>query len=138
MPIAIALGAAVYERHLMMPGDDGVDAAVSSSPEELAAVVATARRTQAALGHGRRVCLPAEAPNVVASRRALHAKRALPSGHRVAGDDVEALRPWNGLSPTLAKTLVGAALARPVAAGTAFVQADLIQTESPREVAEVA
>ena len=33
LPAAIALGACVYERHLMLPGDDGVDAAVSSTPD---------------------------------------------------------------------------------------------------------
>lgn len=135
VPVAVALGAAIYERHLMMPGDDGVDADVSSSPDELAGVVAIAQRTQAALGHGRRVCLPAEAGNIVASRRSLHATRALPTGHKVSDGDFEALRPWKGLAPSLAGTLAGAVLVRSVAAGAPFVQADLDRTGSRREVA---
>src|SRR5262245_6095591 len=77
VPIAMALGACIYERHLMLQGDDGVDAAVSSTPEELAAAISTAHQVQAALGHGRRECLPVEAGNLTASRRSLHASRSL-------------------------------------------------------------
>ena len=34
VPIAVTLGASIYERHLILPGDDGVDRAVSSTPEQ--------------------------------------------------------------------------------------------------------
>ena len=48
VPIAVTLGASIYERHFILPGDDGVDRSVSSTPEQLADIVAAARRTQAA------------------------------------------------------------------------------------------
>src|SRR5207249_8656646 len=67
VPMAVTLGASIYERHLILPGDDGVDRAVSSTPDQIAEVVTVARRTQAALGHGRRECLPSEAMNLTAS-----------------------------------------------------------------------
>ena len=75
VPLAVALGASLYERHLMLAADDdGVDAAVSSTPGELAAVVRAAARAADALGAGAEVCLPAEAVNLAASRRGLYAR----------------------------------------------------------------
>jgi sialic acid synthase SpsE len=35
LPVAVTLGATIYERHLMLPGDDCIDAAVSSTPHSL-------------------------------------------------------------------------------------------------------
>ena len=47
VPVAVALGASLYERHVMLPGDgDAIDAAVSSPPEELAALALTEAMTR--------------------------------------------------------------------------------------------
>lgn len=135
IPILVALGAAVYERHLMLPGDTGVDAAVSSTPAEFEDLVDLARRTQLALGHGRRECLPAEAVNLTASRRALHAARAMAPGHIVERDDIAVLRPSRGLSPALQDELVGTVIQRAIAAGAPFVGHDLSSVRSQRDVA---
>lgn len=135
VPIVIALGASIYERHLVLPGDEGVDRAVSSTPEQLAEVVATAGRTQVALGHGRRECSPAEAGNRTASRRALHSSRALSSGHLVTPDDIAVLRPSRGLPPSLERELVGSVLTRRVEAGAPFFSNDLSPSRSQRDVA---
>jgi sialic acid synthase SpsE len=135
LPAAIALGASVYERHLMLPDDEGVDAAVSSTADQLAAIVALAARTEAALGHGRRECLPAEAVNLTASRRSLHTTRALGAGHVVTTDDITVLRPSRGLSPSLQDELVGSVLTRAVEAGAPFLGHDLGSSRSQRGVA---
>jgi sialic acid synthase SpsE len=135
IPIIVALGASLYERHLMAAGGEGVDAAVSSSPDELADAIATAERTQQALGHGRKECLPAEAANVIPSRRALHASRALAAGHVVRDDDVTALRPSSGLAPDLEKDLAGSVLGRSVEEGAPFFDADLVFDRRRRGVA---
>ena len=135
VPIAVTLGASIYERHFVLPGVDGVDRAVSSTPEQLAEIVAVARRTQAALGHGRRECLPAEAVNLTASRRALHATRALAAGDVIAADDVVALRPSRGLPPNLKTELVGTTVTRAIEAGASFLGHDLPSTRSHRGVA---
>jgi sialic acid synthase SpsE len=126
LPIAVALGASLYERHLMLPDDKGVDAAVSSSPLEFAKLVATAARVEMALGHGRRECLPVEAMNLIVSRRALHAKRTLMAGEAIARGDVVALRPSCGLSPTAEESLIGSVMARQVERGAPFVSEDLV------------
>ena len=81
VPIAVALGASVYERHLVLAADDGsVDGAVSSTPGELAAAVRTAARAASELGSGEKACAPAEAENAGPSRRGLYAARALSAG----------------------------------------------------------
>jgi sialic acid synthase SpsE len=136
LPAAIALGATLYERHLVLEGDDGaVDRVVSSTSAELAAVVRLARETMAALGDGRKACLDAESPNLVPSRRSLRAARALHAGHRIAADDVVVLRPADGLSPVHEGRLIGIQLIREVEAGAPFLPSDLPRLRGEREAA---
>lgn len=134
---AVALGASLYERHLMMhAGDEVEDAAVSSSPTELAALVRTADRTWAALGNGRKTCARVERSNRIATRRALYATRALRAGHRVGAGDIIALRPGVGLPPDRELDLIGRVLPRDVEAGAPFLEGDLLSAS--REVVRVA
>jgi sialic acid synthase SpsE len=136
-PLAVAMGAALYERHLVLYAADGsVDAEVSSTPEELAAVVRTAARATAALGTGRKSCAPAERGNLGPSRRGLYARHALAAGQIVTEDDVVALRPAVGLGAERQAWLVGRRLARDVAAGMPVHEADVAGL--PREAAHVA
>src|SRR5262249_32432404 len=121
VPIAVTLGASIYERHFILPGDDGVDRAVSSTPNQLAEMVAVARRTLAALGQGRRECLTTEAVNLGASRRALHATRSLAVGEVIEAKDVVALRPSRGLPPNLKNDLIGTRVTRAIEAGASFL-----------------
>jgi sialic acid synthase SpsE len=124
---AVALGATLYERHLILPGDDhAVDRAVSSTPEELGTIIAAMEDTRLALGDGVKTCRPAERPNRSASRRGLYATRALPPGHRIVASDVIALRPSTALAPREEGLLVGATLRRAVQAGDAFDTTDLV------------
>lgn len=126
VPLAVAMGAAIYERHLVLhAGDGSIDADVSSTPGELAALVRAAARTQAALGSGIKVCLPVEKGNLDASRRALYARRRLPAGHIVSAADLIALRPALGLGADRQRELVGQRLSRDVDAGAPFQVTDL-------------
>jgi|SRR5579862_1050908 len=126
LPIAIALGASIYERHLVLADDSGaIDAPVSSTPAQLGSAIADARRTAAALGHGRKECLPAEAPNRIPSRRAIFAARDLQPGEILAAGDLIALRPGSGVSPAHLPELIGRRLTRAVARGSALDFADL-------------
>lgn len=134
VPVAVTLGASIYERHLMLPGCDSVDAAVSSTPGEFNALIALAARTRISLGHGRRECLPAEAGNVTASRRSLHAVRALAPGDLVAASDVTALRPSSGVPASALDDLLGARVLRAITAGERFRDDDL-RAGGRREVA---
>jgi sialic acid synthase SpsE len=139
-PIAVALGASLYERHFVLDaGMAGVDAAVSATPVQLEAIRRSADDARRALGTGRKVCLESEAPNLVPSRRSLYATRTLSPGDIVSESDVAALRPASGLDASRWFDLVGARVTRPVRAGTSFVDADLEdyhETRTPAPVAE--
>jgi N,N'-diacetyllegionaminate synthase len=123
---AVALGACIYERHLVLEDDaDAVDRAVSSTPAELRAIVEALAQTHAALGDGVKRCQPAEAPNVIPSRRGLYATRPLRAGDTVERSDIAVLRPAAALSPADLEWIIGATLTRDVALGTPLVHADV-------------
>jgi N-acetylneuraminate synthase len=88
-------------------------------------LIATLDTTRRALGDGRKICQPAEKPNVVASRRGLYATRALRAGSRLSASDIVALRPATSLSPGAVGTLLGSVLTRDVPAGAAFTATDV-------------
>ncbi|HQZ37895.1 MAG TPA: N-acetylneuraminate synthase family protein [Vicinamibacterales bacterium] len=137
LPLAVALGASIYERHLMLHDNDQVvDAPVSSTPTALAALVRAAERTHAALGSGQKTCARAERANRIPSRRALYATRALSAGHRVQAGDVIALRPGAGLPADREVDLIGRVLPRDLPAGAPFLEGDLIVRDA--EAARVA
>lgn len=118
LPLAVALGASIYERHLVLArGDGSIDADVSSTPDELAAAVTTAARVRASLGSGQKTCLPAERPNRHASRRGLYAARALAAGEIVEPADLVALRPAAGVPAEREAEVVGRRLVRDLAPG---------------------
>ena len=123
---AVALGACIYERHLVLPGDTAaIDAPVSSTPDELGEIIRAMEQARCALGSGVKVCQAAEAVNVAASRRGLYARRTLRAGERVSCEDVIALRPVTRVSPARMGALVGVTLQRDVTAGAPFDLSDL-------------
>jgi sialic acid synthase SpsE len=136
LPIAIGLGASIYERHLVLAEDnDAIDRAVSSTPSELAAAIRAGRRAWSSLGSGRKACLAAEAANAVASRRSLCAKRDLPAGHVLSSDDLVALRPATGVPPAMLGAVIGRRLRQALVLGQPLAQQHLDSqslTESPR------
>lgn len=127
---AVALGASIYERHLVTAdAGDAIDRAVSSTPAELRAIVAALAETRAALGDGIKRCLPAEAPNKIPSRRGLYAIRSLRAGDVIGPADVAVLRPASELTPAQREHLIGSVLTRDIVAGEAFAAADLAVVE---------
>ena len=128
---AVALGASIYERHLVLEDDaDAIDRAVSSTPGELGEIVSALAQTRLALGDGRKVCQPAELANVIPSRRGLYATRTLNSGDRLTPADFIALRPANGFSPADLPALVGSTLQRTVPAGAPICADDIAHAQA--------
>jgi sialic acid synthase SpsE len=124
--IAVTLGAALYERHFRLePEAFHATGGVSSTAAELEAIVTIAADTRAALGHGRKDCLPFESARVRQVRRSLRATRRLAAGHVVAAEDIAVLRPATGLAPDRERDLVGVRLARTIDAGAPFLACDL-------------
>jgi sialic acid synthase SpsE len=123
---AVALGASLYERHLVLDGDDdAIDRAVSSTPSELRAIVRAMEQARLALGTGRKACQPAESVNLRASRRGLYARRPMRAGEQVTPADVAVLRPAGPLAPSDLGSLIGRVLDRDIPAGDAFGPDDL-------------
>ena len=126
LAVAVALGAVLYEKHLMADGDDGaVDAAVSATPAGLSALVELADRTRRTLGDGRKTCLPIEVVNRTASRRGLYAARHLRAGELVDGKALIALRPAVGLDVRAWPTVMGQRVIRDIRAGAPLLESDL-------------
>lgn len=127
-PLAVALGASIYERHVMLDDEtESVDAAVSSTPSQLAEAIDQGRRAWSALGTGHKACLEAEAANLAASRRSLCAARDLPAGTILTPEDLIALRPALGYPPASLGVLCGSRLARAVSRGEP-IRAEHVQT----------
>ena len=62
VPVAVALGASLYERHIILAEDDpAIDAPVSSTPEQFARLIRAAARAAESLGSGIKEVQPAEA-----------------------------------------------------------------------------
>ncbi len=126
LPMAVGLGASIYERHLVLADDmEAIDRAVSSTPSDLAAAIRAGRRAWSSLGSGRKACLAAEAANAVASRRSLCAQRDLPTGHVLNADDLIALRPATGVPPSMLGSVLGRRLGRSLRIGQPLTVAHL-------------
>jgi N,N'-diacetyllegionaminate synthase len=123
---AVALGAHILEKHFTLDrGLPGPDHSASLEPGELAALVRGVRTVEAALG--RRVKFPSlsEEENRLTIRRSLAAACAIPAGILLTPEYLIALRPAHGLSPQLAKYVVGRKLRRALKAGEFISLGDL-------------
>jgi N,N'-diacetyllegionaminate synthase len=115
---AVALGAQLLEKHFTvdrrLPGPDHL---ASLEPAELSALVRGVRAVESALGTGDKTPSPAERAVALVARRSLHWRRALAPGQIVTMDDLQALRPGDGVSADRIEDLIGRRMTRSVAAG---------------------
>lgn len=119
VPIAaVALGAAIVEKHFTLSrADGGPDAAFSLEPAELSALVRDLRTTQAALGRAEYGPTGAEAFGR-RYRRSLFAVRDVRPGEEFTPENVRAIRPADGLHPRHFDDVVGRRAAATIARGT--------------------
>jgi N-acetylneuraminate synthase len=115
---AVALGAAIVEKHFTLRrADGGVDSAFSLEPEEFAelvAAVATAREAVGGINYG-----PTDADRSSrAYRRSLFVARDLAAGAVVGEGDVRSVRPAGGLHPRHLPDVIGQIVRHDVDAGT--------------------
>jgi N,N'-diacetyllegionaminate synthase len=115
---SVALGAAVLEKHFTLdrtlPGPDHL---ASLEPLELASLVRGVRAVELARGSGEKRPTPAERAVAKVARRSLYWRGSLPAGSVVRREDLVALRPGDGLSPSRLSDVLGRTLKRAVAAG---------------------
>lgn len=125
---AVALGASLLEKHFTLDRSlPGPDHAASLEPNELTVYVRDTRALAEALGDGVKRRQPCEEVNAPLVRRSWHAAVDLSPGDWVTSQGVHLLRPEGGISPSV--TIEGRRVSRPVPAGTAITEADLVDKQ---------
>lgn len=115
---AVALGAGMVEKHFTLDRNlPGPDHKASLEPHELAAMTASIRRIESALGDGRKRPTASEIPNKAVARKSIVAARDIARGERLAEGVIEVRRPGNGLSPMRWDEVVGTVATRDYKAG---------------------
>jgi N-acetylneuraminate synthase len=118
---AVALGASVIEKHLTLDRNlPGPDHRASIEPNEMAAMVASIRDVEAALGDGRKIPAPEEIPNRTVARRSLVAIRPVRAGECFTEDNLGVKRPGGGIPPIEYWTYLGRTAQRDYAANEAL------------------
>lgn len=115
---AVALGAAIVEKHLTLSrADGGPDASFSMEPDEFAEMVERIRQLEAALGSVGYAPSAEEQENL-RFRRSLFIVRDMREGERFTKDNVRSIRPAHGLAPRYFDQVVGRVASRDVVRGT--------------------
>ncbi|MEQ9609723.1 MAG: pseudaminic acid synthase [Kiloniellaceae bacterium] len=115
--IAVALGAAVIEKHFTLArADGGVDSAFSLEPAELKRLVEEAAVARAAIG------APAYQPTrseatVLKNRRSLYVVAPVARGEALTHDNLRSIRPGHGMKPKHLDAVIGRKAARDLAFG---------------------
>jgi pseudaminic acid synthase len=116
--VAAALGACVFEKHLILSrGLGGPDAPFSAEPAELAEMIRAIRETESALGAGRLGPGKSERSSL-AFRRSVFAVRDIAAGETLSAQNIRCIRPGQGLHPKHFESLLGRRAVRAITRGT--------------------
>lgn len=106
--MAMAMGARIIEKHFTLDKTRAFrDHAISSDPKDLRYLAKIAHSVDLILGCGEKVPSIEELEVARVARRSIVASRDLPEGIRLTADDLDYVRPRNGLAPAAARTLLG-------------------------------
>jgi N,N'-diacetyllegionaminate synthase len=116
---AVALGACVIEKHLTLDNNlPGPDHKASLEPKDFAGMVHSIRAVEAALGDGRKRCMPEEEDTARVARRSLIAACDIPAGATLAAEHIAILRPGTGMPPADRPRILGKRVLHNIASGT--------------------
>lgn len=105
---AVARGAMIVEKHFTLDRNlPGPDHKASLEPDELAELVAQARRVEAMLGTGVKAVADAERSNIEVARKSIIAARAIAEGEVLTEENLTVKRPGGGVSPLLWDSVIG-------------------------------
>jgi N-acetylneuraminate synthase len=115
---AVALGAAVIEKHVTLArADGGVDSSFSLEPAELKRLVEDCRTGWEAVGAIRYQVAPSERA-IRPLRRSLYVVRDVAAGEALSAANVRSIRPGLGLAPKHLPEIVGRKASRALKRGT--------------------
>lgn len=126
--LAVALGARVIEKHFTIDKSHSEfrDHQLSADPADLARLVERVREAEVLLGDGGRGTRVCEEPALTGARRSIVARRDLSQGRVLAWEDLDWLRPGDGLPPGQEEEILGRPLARDVARGEMIRAEDVV------------
>lgn len=128
VPIAaVGLGATMIEKHYTLdrnlPGPDHI---ASLEPSELKAMVSAIRNVESALqGSGIKEPSRSEIKNIAIARKSIHLRVDKTQGEKIIEQDLEMLRPGDGISPMEMDNIIGRVVNRPLTAGHKLELSDL-------------
>ncbi len=111
--VAACLGARIIEKHFTLDKHRASyrDHALSADPADLSRLAAAIHSLDKMMGDGKKRPGASEQNTLTAARRSVVAARDLPAGAQLTPDDLDFVRPGNGLPPSAARYLVGRRLA---------------------------
>lgn len=114
VPIAaVALGAAVIEKHFTMSRSlPGPDHKASLEPSELKAMIDAIRHIELALGSAEKTVSESERANIEVARKSLVAAKDIKKGEVFSYENLAVKRPGNGISPWDIDRVVGCKASR--------------------------
>lgn len=116
---AVALGAQILEKHFTLDRSlAGPDHSASLEPEELRLLVKGVRTVEAAIGHGRKEPMLAEADVAAVSRKSIVAARDISAGTQVTRDLLIMKNPGTGWPPSMLDQVLGRVTAKRIQADT--------------------
>ncbi|MFA6275890.1 MAG: N-acetylneuraminate synthase [Pedobacter sp.] len=128
VPIAaVALGAIIIEKHFTLDRSlPGPDHAASLEPRELDAMVKAIRNIELSLGSAVKTPSPSELKNISIARKSIHLSVDKKKGDRLIAEDLEMLRPGDGISPMKMDEVIGRVVNVDLVAGHKLNINDLI------------
>jgi pseudaminic acid synthase len=114
--MAVAVGACIIEKHIMLEGTTGPDTGFSQTPFTFGAMVNAVREAESALGNGKLGCQPHETPNLQ-YRKSLYAVKDIKKGEELTPENIRSIRPSYGLHPNKYYLVLGRIAKRDIERG---------------------
>jgi N-acetylneuraminate synthase/N,N'-diacetyllegionaminate synthase len=116
---SVAVGARIIEKHFTIDNNysDFHDHQLSANPKDFKEMVEKIRLAEKTLGSGIKKPSPEELENRIKIRRSIVAKHDFPTGHKISIDDLDWVRPGDGIRPGEENKVIGKTMKRAFIAG---------------------
>ncbi len=120
IPLIVATGCQVIEKHFTLTPDQGYDSDFALSPVELRNAVLKIEGTTAVMGDTEIAPDAGERAARKGARRSLYAAQDIPAGKHLDSDDIAILRPFYGIEPWEAPSYYGRSFGMDIPKGGEF------------------